>query len=361
LTLRVAVDAVCLSGPGGFRGNGTYLRSILGHLGADPGLDVVALATRGTVLPDGIGAETVVRRAPSRWAAREHALRLPLDLRRVRADVAWEPTPDPPRSYDGPWVQTLLDVAPLVRNDADLAPERARWRQFAARYRAADAVIAISRYSADEGIRVLGLDPRRVHVCHLGASPQFRPGAGPADPPYLVMVNEFGLRKGYPEAFAVAGAIADQGFPHTLKVGGRIAPWVRHQVEEMRAASPHPERVELLGFVDDLVGLYQGASAFVGTSRYEGFGLPALEAMACGIPVNAFANTATTEVVGEGGVLIDDGDVEAMAGAVRRVLADAAWRLELAQRAVARAATFSWDKAAATHAEILRAVAQATP
>jgi glycosyltransferase involved in cell wall biosynthesis len=358
LTLRVAVDCWCLGGTAAQRGVGTYVRSVLPGLAADPALQVVALTEAGVELPPGADRHRVHRHAPPRWALAEHRLRLPLDMRRSGAAVVWEPTPDPPAHSKGPWVQTLHDVIPLVLDDADLAEERDRWKRYIARYRSADAVIAVSRFSADEGIRVLDLDPRRVHVCHHGVGEQFRPSAGEkVQPPYLLVVNEWSERKGYAEAFAVIAALADAGLPHVLRVAGFVAPWKRERIEGLRRAAARPERVELLGYVDDLPALYQGATALLSTSRYEGFGLPVLEAMACGVPVVAFANSAVPEVVGDGGVLVPDGDVGAMTREALRVANHADWADELAHRGIARAHEFSWAQSAKTHAEIIRSVA----
>jgi glycosyltransferase involved in cell wall biosynthesis len=275
----------------------------------------------------------------------------------VDADALFVPVPDAPRRSPWPVVQALLDVIPLVRADAGMNAAKRRWARWAPRYRDAAAIVAISQHSADEGIRLLGLDTTRVHVSHLGVDPIFHPSPD-TEPtaPYLVVVSEFSPRKGFDLAFATVAAIAAAGHPHRLHVAGRIAPWVKAEVEALRDRSARPDLVDLLGFVDNLPQLYRGASAFLGTSRYEGFGLPALEAMACGTPVVAFANSATTEVVGDGGVLVPDGDLDAFVAAVRRVLTDPGYADELRQRAIARASLFSWDRAAATHAEIIRSV-----
>lgn len=327
---------------------------MLAGLAADHRLDVVALAPPRATLPPGVGRRPIRRHAPPRWALAEHRLVLPFDLGRAHAAVAWEPTPDPPRRCPFPWVQTLHDVIPLVLTDDDLVDERRRWATYGARYRDATAVIAVSHHTADEGIRVLGLDPRRVHVCHHGVGPEFHPGGEPSDdPPYLLTVNEWSHRKGYPEAYAVAAAVGDAGLPHVLRVAGAIAPEKAAAIEAQRSRAPRPERVDLLGFVEHLPPLYRGATAFLGCSRHEGFGLPALEAMASGVPVVAFANSATTEIVADGGVLVPDGDVPAMTAAVLRIIGEPAYAHELRERAVGRAAMFPWAASVATHADIL--------
>src|SRR5207245_1146630 len=131
------------------------------------------------------------------------------------------------------------------------------------------------------------------------------------------------------------------------KIVGRIAPWIRARLEETVAASRRPDRVRLLGYVEGdeaLADLYRAASAVIVTSRDEGFGFPAVEAMACGTPVLAFANTSITEVVGDGGLLVNDGDVEAMTNALRTLLDSPARAAELSERALERARHFSWAR-----------------
>jgi glycosyltransferase involved in cell wall biosynthesis len=258
-----------------------------------------------------------------------------------------------------PWVQTLHDVIPLVFDDPDLEPERRRWRRQSGRYRKATAVVAVSRYSADVGISLLKLDPARVHVIPHGVGQEFAPpGRSRDERRDLLMVGEYSRRKGYPEAFAVVAALTELGYPHRLRVTGRIAPWVRPAVEGVRTASPRPDRVDLLGFVDDLVAEYQRAQVLVMSSRYEGFGLPALEAMACGTPVVAFDNSSLTEVVGAAGILVPDGDVPEMVRAVRSLLDDPGrWR-EFSQRGLEWAKRFSWERSVSTHAELFVRVSQ---
>jgi glycosyltransferase involved in cell wall biosynthesis len=246
----------------------------------------------------------------------------------------------------------------LVREDPSYEVERRRLLRYKPRFQQAAAVIAVSQFSADQGIEHLGLHPSRVHVIHHGVDAAFQPprGRARADRPYAAFVGEFGAHRGHAEAFEVVGALADAGYPHRLQVAGRIAPHVRPALQALRASAPRPDRIELLGFVDSLVELYQRADVALVTSRHEGFCLPAVEAMACGTPVVAFANTAITEVVGDGGVLVDDGDVESFVKAVRAILDDPARWDEMSAAALARARRFDWRRSVAAHVEIYRAV-----
>ena len=109
----------------------------------------------------------------------------------------------------------------------------------------------------------------------------------------------------------------------------------------------------------DLAALYRGADLVLVPSRYEGFGLPALEAMASGAPLVAYDNSSLPEVVGDGGLLVADGDVAALAQAARSVLTEPARRRRAPRAGPAQAAGFTWDTAAARYVEIYRQAASA--
>jgi glycosyltransferase involved in cell wall biosynthesis len=353
----VLVDARALGDDSSFRGIGTYLRNVLAGIAHSPGVSTAALVTDGTDLPDGVDPVRVRRRAPGRFSRLEHDLLLPWDLRRVDADVVHSPAQDPPARSPAPWVQTLHDVVPL---SAGTAAERRRWTRVAARIRRADAVIAVSSWSARAAVEEIGVDRARLHVVPHGVSERFRPAAREStEPPYLLLVGEYDPRKRHTLAFEVIGSLAARGLPHRLVVAGRIAPWYDARMRELVAASPAPERITLSGYVDDatLLRLYQQADALVVTSSAEGFGFPALEAMACATPVVAFANSATAEVVGGGGYLVDDGDVGAMSDAVARLLTDRPAWADASVAALQSAARFTWSECVRRHVEIFTAVA----
>jgi glycosyltransferase involved in cell wall biosynthesis len=236
-------------------------------------------------------------------------------------------------------------------------------RRLLPRYRAAEWWIADSEYTADSCAEVMQLPRERITVSHLGVDPGFRPDpSGPGAPggsdPHVLYVGEYGPHKGFGEAFALAGALARRGLPHRVRMIGRIAPWWQPQIEALLARSDRPDRVELAGFVEDLVVAYQRAGALIATSRHEGFGLPLVEAMACATPVVAFANSSMPEVVGDGGTSVPDGDVEAMADALADLLTDGSAWARASQRAVRRAQDFDWGRTADEHAAVLLAATQ---
>jgi glycosyltransferase involved in cell wall biosynthesis len=362
----VLVDAWHLGGYSANRGIGTYLRNVLPRLVADHGLRVDALATASTALPTGVGRRTIRRVAPDRFAQREHDLLLPLSLRlatlRRRADVVFSPADNPPARSPRPWVQMLHDLIPLVVDAPAFAAGDRRWRHLGPRLRNATAVLTNSRCTASDAVRRLGLEADRVHVAPLGVSPSFAPPPErlPTDPPTVLYVGEYGPHKGFDEAFAVIEALADAGLPHRLAMVGFLAPWHEASVHALLQASGRRDRIDLVGFVDDIVAAYQRADVLIVTSRYEGFCLPVLEAMACGTPVVAFSNSALPEVVGDAGILVPDGDVGAMVEELRDLLGGESRWQELSERGLEQAGRFTWERCADVHADVLQGAASST-
>jgi alpha-1,3-rhamnosyl/mannosyltransferase len=156
---------------------------------------------------------------------------------------------------------------------------------------------------------------------------------------------------------AVIERVADAGFPHRLKLAGRVPPHAAAELDALLAAAARADRVDVLGYVEDAASLYRSASVALVLSRYEGFGLPAAEAMASGTPLVAFNNSSLPEIVGDGGVLVPDGDVDAAADAVIAVLRSPALATDLRGRGLERAKCLTWPRCAALTAEVYRSVA----
>ena len=324
--LSVAIDGLALSDGSQYRGIGTYLRHLLPGLAEE--FDV-------TVLP-----------RPT-----------PRQLRRTEADLVHTPAHTPPRLHGRPWVHTVHDLTPLVFRDRLLNRDRRRWLATGNRLRQAGAIVCVSRSTAAQVNRFFGVDRDRMHIAPLGVTDEFAPEGprhGDNGPPFVLWASAWGPHKGLAEALATVAALADAGLPHRLVLAGRQDAWMARQVAAAVAASPRPDLVDDIGYVEDMPALYRGADALIVSSRAEGFGLPALEAMACGTPVVAFANTSLPEVLGDAGLLAADGDVAALAAAAQRVLTDRGLHDELAHKSVERAKSFTWQRTVDVHAHAYR-------
>ena len=205
-------------------------------------------------------------------------------------------------------------------------------------------VLAVSKATAADAMRHAQVDPKRVRVIYEAADPVFTPRQGAAgrvmerwklEPGFLLFVGALDARKD-PAGLLRAWAAAKQARqPLQLVIAG----------EPGRQAPPTMAGAIVLGRVEsqELADLYSAAGCLVFPSRYEGFGLPCLEAMACGCPVAAYRNSSVQEVVGGAGDLVEDGDADALGRAAAKLLAEP----ERARRAgLERAKAFSWRKTA---------------
>ncbi len=214
-----------------------------------------------------------------------------------------------------------------------------------------DHVVTISDSSRRDLIRHLGMAEHRITAVPLGIdSARFRP-AQPAGPgvgrPYVMSLAGADPTKNIAalvRAFATVPERVRRLYDLVLVGDVSKRPDVREAIERERIAS----QTRLIGVVSDeeLIGWYQGASVFVFPSLYEGFGLPVLEAMACGIPVLCSNSSSLPEVAGDAAILIDPRNVEQLSNELTRMLDDAPLRRALSERGRTRALTFSWDRTA---------------
>jgi alpha-1,3-rhamnosyl/mannosyltransferase len=356
--LRITIDATVLTGQSRRSGLGHYTHNLLAALADRDDIAVTAIATDDASLPAGVGRHPARRLGRTRFEALDAAARFGIDARRAGGDVFHVPAGLPPVLPPRPWVHTLHDVIPLVATEGEHPSSRRQWRTLGRLMRRADAVVAVSRFAAETGSSALGLDPERVVVIPHGVDPRFQPATPPESigPPHLLVVGELSRRKGFDRAVAVVDALAERGYPHQLRIVGNVPAAGRRVLDDVLASARHPERMVVAGYVDDLPTAYQSATAFLAISRYEGFGLPAAEAMACGTPVLGFAATATAEVVGDGGVLVADGDIRSLTEVVAELIDRPDVAAALRARALRRAAVFTWPRAAAQYLEVYRRV-----
>jgi glycosyltransferase involved in cell wall biosynthesis len=243
-------------------------------------------------------------------------------------------------------VVVIHDVAVLRHPEAYGRTYRAYQRRVLPTIaRRARRVITVSEFSRSEIAQLLDAAPERIAVVPNGVDERFSSAADPRparnrhrlDRPYVLTLGTSGVRKGLSALEAAARRLADVGIE--LVAAGTGRGYLRPE---------HFGGVRHIGYVDDalLPGLYAGAAALTMPSLYEGFGLPCLEAMACGTPVVAADRTALPETCGDAALLVDPSDRTAFADALFAAATDEDLQARLSAAGRARAAGFSWDRAA---------------
>lgn len=258
-----------------------------------------------------------------------------------------------------PTVTTVHDLSVLAHPEWHPA-DRVKWyeNEFSAGVRQTRRFIAASEYTKSEMVRLLGLAAERIDVTYQAPRDAFAPAlpqerdevltrlALPQS--FFLYVGTLEPRKNLPgllRAFAGLPAAVRQRHPLVL-----VGAW-GWKIGELQAAlrdALRPGEVLLLGYLHDrtLAKLYTACTALVWPTFYEGFGMPPLEAMACGAPVIVSRATSLPEVVGDAGVLLDPGDEAAWSAAMLRAASEPEWRREARERSLARAAEFSWRRCA---------------
>jgi alpha-1,3-rhamnosyl/mannosyltransferase len=317
-------------------GDETYVEQLLRALPAVAGgLRLAAITRRAELLPPGI--EPIELRATVQEL--RMAARLPLLLRRVRPALVHFVHALPPW-LPCPAVLTVQDLS--FERDASLMGRRETsiFRLVVPHSaRRAGRVLAISQRTKDDLLELYGLPPERVVVTPLAHDPAFSPGDGEHDG-YLLLVGAIEARK---DPLAAAAAAEQAGLP--LVVAGPVRD--RTLADELRRRG-----ADVRGFVEraELVRLYRRAACLVFPTRYEGFGLPVAEAMACGTPVVATPDPAVREV---GGDAVAYGEREELGEAVLGVLAE---RERWASAVLQRARAFSWAETARRTVDVYREV-----
>jgi glycosyltransferase involved in cell wall biosynthesis len=316
-------------------GDETYVRELLRALPAEAaGLRLAAVTRRPELVPDGV--EPVL--LPARIQELRMAVRVPLLLRRLRPALAHFVHALPP-ALPCPAVLTVQDLS--FERDATLMGRRetAVFRLVVPRSaRRAARVLAISQRTKDDLVGLYGLAPAKVVVTPLAVDGDFRPGGARGD--YVLLVGAVEPRKN-----PLAAADAAQAVGRRLVVAGPERDGAL--VAELRRRG-----ADVRGFVshEELVRLTQEAAALVFPTRYEGFGLPVAEAMACGTPVVASPDAAVREV---GGDAIAYAEPPQLAAALERVLAEPErW----SRAGLERAKRFTWAETARKTAAVYREV-----
>jgi len=291
-----------------------------------------------------------------------HRLQIPLPVEVFlgRVDIFHSPDFVLPPVARAVKVLTIHDLSFL--RVPECADPRLRWYlgQVVPRsVRRADFLLADSESTRRDLVELLGVPPDRVQVIYGGVDAMFAPVEDAEalrrarekyarGRPFILAVGTLEPRKNYPtliRAFARARQAAR--LPHALVIVGRKG-WVYEPIFAAVDDLGLHDEVIFPGFVPDeeLPALYNAADVLVTPSFYEGFGLPALEAMACGTPVIVSDVSSLPEVVGEAGVRIDPRDEAGLAEAIVRVVGDSALRAGLREAGLRRAREFTWDRAA---------------
>jgi len=374
--MRIVVDCRCaFDGCGGI---GNYTRSLVQALARVSSRDEFTLLHSAARPWQPIVEQPNVRSRPVPAAMLDRdweQFELPILLEELGAHLYHNPTFALPIVHPCPTVSTIHDVVFHSRPDL-VEPGLCSYLQQAAANAAVTAtrIITVSEYSRDCIASAYGVDPAGIDVIYEAADLQrfSRRYMGAREDelrakyrlhgPFILYVGSLEPKKNIDRLLAAFGAIA-QTVPHQLVLAGGTG-GMPYDVHETVAELGLQRRVTVTGFIPDalLPVAYNAADAFVYPSLYEGFGLPPLEALACGVPTLVSSATSLPEVVGDAALMVDPLDVDALAEGLLRVTTDDALRAKLAAAGPARAAGFSWQRAALQTMQCyLRAMGVVTP
>ncbi len=370
----VGVDAGPLVGQGGISGYvGPLVRSLLAM---DTDTQYHLVLRRGWLThPDAASLETLARVVPIHLPDRllsfwwDHMGKT-LPLRRSlwkSLDVFLSTCLIAPVLPQGKTVSIVYDLIPLRL--PDLFP---RHREFRAKLERllhhSSALVAISQRTKQDLVELMGVDPDLVDVVYPGRGDGFRPSPAPIvaevasrfglSEPYILYVGALGPHKNVETLLrAYQRARLNAHLPAKLVIVGSHH-WGRHAMSVLESLHVRNDIV-LTGYVpvEDLPALYTGAELFVFPSSYEGFGLPVLEAMACGTPVIAANSGSLPEAGGSAALYVDPMDEDALAATMCRVMNEPETRARMCEASLEHASRFSWTQSAWDLLRIIRRTA----
>ncbi|WP_254522227.1 glycosyltransferase family 4 protein [Natrinema caseinilyticum] len=349
--MKLAVPGRELTGAGGTR---TYLSNVLPHLCEMWRDEVVVLSNDAPSVELESPAFSHVDARTDVPVLSDHLV-VPYLLRKLDLNLGWFPKNVVPIPFDGVSVVTIHDLGYFVDADYYPVPDRVYMqRMIRLACKRASRIIAVSENTKADIVAYTAAEPSDIDVIYHGVDDRFRVDRSPAERARFrdrydlsgttVYGGNVGRRK---NIRTVIDAVSDEdrlrGHDVELVFTGRSPP------SKQAAAISEHESVRHLGYLDEdeMPLLYRTASAFVYPSLYEGFGLPPLEAMACGTPVITSNRASLPEVVGDGAILVDPQDTEAFATAIETVLTDDRTRRRMADAGRKRANEFTWEATAA--------------
>jgi glycosyltransferase involved in cell wall biosynthesis len=298
-------------------------------------------------------------------------LLIPRAVRRLELDIVHDPTGVTPFLFGAAGARTVVtihDVIPWSYPGASTRLDALIYRHWLPRVLLrVDAVIADSQATKTDIIRYMRVTSEKIQVVPGGVADSFQPapaseidgvrGKYQLPEGYILFVGSVEKRKNLTGLMRACTLLRRMGSLEPVVIAGSAArkyPELQATLRELGLE----QDVRLVGYVSepDLATLYSGARVFVFPSLYEGFGLPPLEAMACGTPVVCSNRSSLPEVVGDAALMVDPDDVEGLAEAMRRVLSDADLREEMRSKGLARARQFPWEHTARATIEVYRQV-----
>ncbi len=375
--MRLAINGWFLSHP--HTGTGKYLTALLENLpAAEPELEVHVIAPAAVntcSLPDRVQIHSTPPRNTALGKIRFEQRDFPQVAAQLGADLAHIPYWAPPLRSKVPFVVTVHDIIPLLLPEhRGSLPVRMYTSLVTSGVRGARAVIADSHHSRLDIVEHLHLTREHVHTVHLAADADYKPADSfEIDPnlqakydlpdDYVLYLGGFQRRKNVHRLLAAWSWARDPiGADYPLIIAGQLPESpdgiLFHDLPALAEELELEDTVRFIGPVDeaDKPALYQGATCFVYPSSYEGFGLPPLEAMACGAPVVTTGKASLPEVVGDAAYYVEDpSDTRKLGAAIIGVVVDGQLADDLHARGLKQAAKFSWKKTAHETLAIYRA------
>ena len=367
--MRIAIDAHAIGQR--LTGNEVYVRTLLKEFAElDSESEFITYVSKTNV--NGWVPRGFRRRGVSGNPFLRLGSQLPTRLREDRPDLVHVQY-TAPLFCPVPIVVTIHDVSYIERPEY-LPTLRTAQLQISTRHtvRRAAKIITISEFSRQGISKAFDIDPENIVVTPLASQDVFHPMnraravQDVADSlgihrPYILNVgdlhprkNQIGLVRAFKELIN-----AHPELPHALVLAGKHTWFASRVIEEIRRSGLE-DRIVLTGFVDDelLPSLYNAADIFVFPSFYEGFGLPAIEAMACGRAVACSSATALPEVVDGAAILFDPESIEEQTRAIRDILIDPELAARMEKKSLQRAATFDWRETARKTLDVYYSVAE---